>query len=122
MLKRIALILVAIVCLLALTPRARSQQVGQSVVIKAWCLSERAARELAAVTALENDAGYRRAMQDPGLECYDVRYHPVRPRRVVIVYRVFGLTRVDGEQFDFWRVRGPGQRYDYTWTRTGRGI
>ena len=111
------LVVIAVaVGLCALLPgHARAAEAGDPRFTGSFCQTEEAARELAAAVAVDDDAGYWRVMRSDAA-CVDSRMHPrIRPLTVVLLERVFTVTRADGLVVDFWLAADQRGTLGYVW-------
>lgn len=102
--------------LLVMPSVALAAEVGDVLVVGAYCTTVVDTARLTKAITEDGNAGYARVMRDPTSKCYDARMHgPVQPVQVTLAEKLYEATHKDGRVFTFWRATAGG-RDGYTWT------
>ena len=109
-------VLAIIAALLWTTPAiAGHRDVGYRTPAIAYCVTEEAARILAAAAAKDGMEGYQRVMNDRDVNCLDSRVHNISVPIVELKSRAFVVTHADGRVFQFWHVEDQYGTEAYIW-------
>jgi len=128
--RKLILVIVSMV-LMTLSPRAfagteasKVYQVGDQVSVRAYCLTESAARQLAKLVKEKSITGYYAAMRSSAVECYDSRVHTeLNTIRVTLKERIFETYVPKVGTMHFWLAVDVNNTPGYTWTwSTGQPV
>ncbi|MEE8608953.1 MAG: hypothetical protein V3S55_15220 [Nitrospiraceae bacterium] len=116
-LVRVLGLVIGLVILILMTPPAKSIEIGGNFQIRAFCVTEKAARALSDAVVKDNDLGYARIMADPSVACVDATVRTDLPALwVTLVRKAWSIVRADGKAFQFWIVRDISGQHAYIWS------